>query len=74
MHLAFYGAEGRFLLLHGKRRCKVDIAAFDISRCRRPEKKECEGLCLSYDMLRGLCMETAGPCEALADEDDREDS
>ncbi|WP_187426693.1 hypothetical protein [Geothermobacter ehrlichii] len=52
----------------------MDIAAFDISRCRRPEKKECEGLCLSYDMLRGLCMETSGPCEALADEEEREDS
>jgi len=43
----------------------VNIADFDLDRCRRPEKEVCEGLCLSFDLMRGLCMETAEVCEAL---------
>ncbi|GAB4173866.1 MAG: hypothetical protein Tsb0017_26970 [Geothermobacteraceae bacterium] len=43
----------------------MNIADFDFDRCRRPEKEVCEGLCLSFDLMRGLCMETAEVCDAL---------
>lgn len=31
--------------------------------CTRQEKEVVAGLCLSFDMLKGICMETNLPCE-----------
>jgi len=31
--------------------------------CNRQEKEIVAGLCLSFDMLKGICMETSLPCE-----------
>lgn len=47
----------------------MDLQGFDASKCQHPQKELCEGLCLSYDLLRGLCLETMTLCPALvADE------
>lgn len=48
----------------------MDLQSMNVSKCQRAEKEVSEGLCLSYDLLRGLCLETMGPCEALAAPDD----
>ncbi len=48
----------------------MKIADFDFSRCHRPEKDVCAGLCLSFDLMRGLCMETADLCVALRDSEE----
>lgn len=49
----------------------VKSGGFDL--CQRPEKKVVEGLCLSYDLLRGLCMETEEPCIILVDRAEKEE-
>ena len=46
----------------------MNLQCIDVSKCQRPEKKVSEGLCLSYDLLRRLCLETMEPCVAAADE------
>ncbi|MGW8312856.1 MAG: hypothetical protein ACWGOL_06470 [Desulfuromonadales bacterium] len=38
---------------------------FDVSRCDRPEKEVVEGVCLSLDMVREICLETMERCVAL---------
>lgn len=45
----------------------MDLQSHDVSKCQHPRKHVSEGLCLSYDLLRGLCLETMGPCAALID-------
>jgi hypothetical protein len=44
----------------------MELQGIDISKCSHPRRKINEGLCLSYDLLRGLCLETMEPCVALA--------
>lgn len=51
----------------------MNLRGIDVSRCRRPEKVECEGLCLSFDLLRGLCLETMEPCVAQMEDDAEHD-
>ncbi|MCM2263603.1 MAG: hypothetical protein NDI73_00260 [Desulfuromonadales bacterium] len=46
----------------------MNLQCIDVSKCQRPQKKVSAGLCLSYDLLRGLCLETMEPCVAVADE------
>ena len=43
----------------------MNLQSIDVSRCQRPEKEVNEGLCLSYDLVKGLCLETLTPCVAL---------
>lgn len=45
----------------------MDLQNLDVSKCQHPRKHVNEGLCLSYDLLRGLCLETMQPCSALGD-------
>lgn len=44
----------------------MDLQGIDVSKCPHPGKEVSEGFCLSYDLLRGLCLETMEPCVALA--------
>lgn len=41
----------------------------DTSKCDRAEKEVVEGLCLSYDMLKGICLETMQECVAIEKDD-----
>lgn len=52
----------------------MNLQSIDVSKCQRPQKKVSEGFCLSYDLLRGLCLETMEPCVAVADEAESEES
>jgi hypothetical protein len=36
----------------------------------RAEKEVVEGVCLSYDMLKGVCLETMQDCEAMQESDE----
>jgi len=42
----------------------MDLEIFDFALCDLSEKQVIEGLCLSYDMLRGCCLETMAECFA----------
>lgn len=53
-------------------RCAMDLRLIAVDQCRLPQKKVIEGLCLSYDMLRELCLETMGPCPGPSENPDRE--
>jgi len=46
----------------------MNLINIDVAKCDREEKEVIEGICLSYDMLRGLCLETMKPCDALRDD------
>jgi hypothetical protein len=48
----------------------MNLQSIDVRRCQRPEKEVSEGLCLSYDLVKGLCLETLAPCVALVDKVD----
>lgn len=50
----------------------MNLRGIDVSRCNRPEKVEIEGFCLSFDLMRGLCLETMGPCVAQVEEAEEE--
>lgn len=46
----------------------MNLQCIDVSKCQRTEKVVSEGLCLSYDLLSGVCLETMSRCVALTDE------
>lgn len=48
----------------------MNANSLDVDRCNRPEKEVCEGLCLSYDLLSGLCTDSGSPCDALLELDE----
>ena len=48
----------------------MKLISFDASKCKREEKEVVEGFCLSYDMIKGVCMETMEACEAMPESDD----
>ena len=48
----------------------MDNKTIDESRCDHAEKEVVEGLCLSYDLVKGLCLETMEPCVAVQESDD----
>ena len=54
----------RFLLFPGV------LQNIDESKCERAEKEIIEGICLSYDMLKGICLETMKACEAMEESDE----
>lgn len=40
------------------------------SSCEHVEKQVVEGLCLSYDLVKGVCLETMEPCAEMMDLDE----
>ena len=42
----------------------MDLVNIDPSKCNRDDKEVIEGICLSYDMVRGICLETMEECIA----------
>lgn len=48
----------------------MNLQIIDTSKCERSEKEEVEGFCLSYDMVKGLCLETMRPCEAVLESEE----
>lgn len=50
----------------------MNLRNIDLSKCDRAEKEVVEGFCLSYDMIRDLCLETMEKCEALRKDTDKQ--
>jgi hypothetical protein len=48
----------------------MKLISFDASKCEREEKEVVEGVCLSYDMLKGVCLETMEACDVIPENDD----
>lgn len=48
----------------------MNLNNVDTSKCKRDEKEVVEGLCLSYDMIKGVCLETMEECDAMHDSDE----
>ena len=48
----------------------MNTKTIDESRCDRAEKEVIEGLCLSYDLVKGVCLETMEPCVAIEENDE----
>ena len=48
----------------------MKLVSFDTSKCEREEKEVVEGFCLSYDMIKGVCLETMEAREAMPENDD----
>ncbi len=46
----------------------MNVVNIDTSKCNRDDKEVIEGICLSYDMVKGLCMETMEECVAAQKE------
>jgi hypothetical protein len=47
----------------------MNLNYVDTTKCERAEKEVIEGICLSYDMVKGLCLETMQECDATQKED-----
>ena len=47
----------------------MNLSNVDTSKCERAEKEVIEGICLSYDMVKGICLETMLECDAKQDND-----
>ena len=43
----------------------MNLEGFDEARCDCTEKVIIEGICLSFDLLRQVCLETGHRCVAL---------
>jgi len=43
----------------------MNLEGFDEARCECTEKVIIEGICLSFDLLRQVCLETGHRCVAL---------
>ncbi len=43
----------------------MDMTHIDVSKCERADKEVVEGFCLSFDMVKGLCLETMENCRAV---------
>lgn len=60
------------VLTNGHNRAKeasMNLVDIDVSKCDRAEKEVIEGLCLSYDTLKGICLETMQKCVAMQESD-----
>ncbi len=49
----------------------MNLISIDTSKCKREEKEVIEGFCLSYDMLKCVCLETMEACEAMLESDEQ---
>ena len=47
----------------------MNFMSIDTSKCKREEKEVVEGFCLSYDMVKGVCLETMEECDAMCESD-----
>ena len=47
----------------------MNLENIDVSKCERAEKEVVEGLCLSYDMINEICLETRQECDAMQKDD-----
>ena len=48
----------------------MNLQNINVDKCQREEKEVIEGICLSFDMVRGVCLETMQECIALVESDD----
>ena len=48
----------------------MNLMHFDTSKCERDEKEVIEGICLSYDMMKRICLETMQECDAIEKDDE----
>lgn len=48
----------------------MNLSKIDVSKCDRAEKEVVEGLCLSYDMVKSICLETMEECVAMQKSDE----
>ena len=48
----------------------MNLKSIDVSKCDREEKEVVEGLCLSYDLMRGICLETMKECDAAKNDEE----
>ena len=48
----------------------MNTNTIDESRCDRAEKEIFEGLCLCYEIIKGVCLETMEPCVALQENEE----
>lgn len=48
----------------------MNLTNVDSSQCERAEKEVIEGVCLSYDMMKGICLETMEKCVAMQENND----
>ena len=48
----------------------MNLRNVDTSKCERAEKEVVEGICLSYDTVKGLCLETMQECDATQEDDE----
>jgi hypothetical protein len=48
----------------------MQLRSIDVSKCQRDDKEVIEGICLSYDMVSGICLETMSACDALTENDE----
>ena len=47
----------------------MNLVNVDVSKCERAEKEVVEGFCLSYDTIKGICLETMEECDAMQESD-----
>ena len=43
----------------------MNYGNIDVNRCKRPDKEVIEGICLSFDMIKEICLETMERCIAI---------
>lgn len=48
----------------------MNLVNIDTSKCDREEKEVIEGVCLSYDMIKDVCLETMQQCVAMLENDE----
>ena len=48
----------------------MNTNTIDESKCDRAEKEVIEGLCLSYDLVKDVCLETMEPCVAVQENEE----
>lgn len=49
----------------------MELWNIDTSKCDRDDKEVIEGICLSYDMVKGVCLETMKACVAAHKQDEK---
>ena len=48
----------------------MNLMNIDAAQCDRKEKEVVEGVCLSFDMMKGICLETMEKCVAVEAEEE----
>ncbi len=50
----------------------MELKMIDEDKCSLAGRNIVEGLCLSYDVIRDLCLETMQSCPAIAGQDEEQ--